>query len=251
MIAGFSRPAGRRADYSCGWLELHFWRGRCAARGTRAVATRKREEIRAFAVPSLARMPHGPPAMTRLPRWLPLCSRRESVHFATWRISSWQTALSESERDVVALELRQRKDQGCELLAFVVMDDHVHVVVRCEDRQVDRLLESWKSFSAHRLREASGRSGAVWQRDTFHRLVRDESDLRARTHYIAANPWKRWPFVGRYPWVWEADGRARPAAKRPLKIIGSPDAVVREKSLVHRSATNFVHHRKSPRGFWL
>lgn len=141
-----------------------------------------------------------------LSKWLAsgLGTCRDSVQFATWRVSSWQAGLSEAERDTVARVIRQRKDQHCELLAFVVMDDHVHVLLRCSDTPVERVIEAWKSFSAHHLREIHGRSGAVWQRDTFHRPIRDEDDLRGRSRYIAANPWKRWPFVGRYPWVWEA-----------------------------------------------
>jgi REP element-mobilizing transposase RayT len=136
----------------------------------------------------------------------------ETVHFATWRISSWQAALSEAERSTVARVLRQRKDQRCRLLAFVVMDDHVHVLVRCGEVPVDRLVESWKSFSAHALRESHERSGEVWQRETFHRAIRNESDRRAREHYIVGNPWKRWPFIERYPWVWEESRQPRAVA---------------------------------------
>lgn len=151
--------------------------------------------------------------MMRLGNWLSVSfvTCRETVHFATWRVSSWQASLSEAERDGVARVLRQRRDQRCELLAFVVMDDHVHVLVRCRAVPVDRVTESWKSFSAHYLREQHGRSGAIWQRDTFHRPVVNDQDLRARSHYIAANPWKRWPFIERYPWVWE-NGRTAAAS---------------------------------------
>jgi REP element-mobilizing transposase RayT len=149
--------------------------------------------------------------MIRLTALLPSAALvcRETVHFATWRISSWQQPLSEAERGTVTAVLHQRKDQRCELLAFVVMDDHVHVLVRCGEVPANRVVETMKSFTAHSLRELHARSGAVWQRETFHRRVVDENDLRARSHYIAANPWKRWPFVERYPWVWEAGRQAQ------------------------------------------
>lgn len=149
--------------------------------------------------------------MTHWSKWLPesLFGSLETVHFATWRISSWQARLSEAERDAVARVLRQRRDQRCRLLAFVVMDDHVHVLVRCSTPSIGRLIESWKAFSAHCLRENHGRAGDIWQRDAFHRTVRDESDMRARSHYIVGNPWKRWPFLQRYPWVWEETHQAR------------------------------------------
>jgi putative transposase len=168
-------------------------------------------------------MVRWPCAMIRLTDWLPspaaVC--RETVHFATWRISSWQSPLSEAERGTITTVLHQRRDQRCELLAFVVMDDHVHVLVRCGDIPADRVVESMKSFTAHSLREAHGRSGAVWQRETFHRRVVDENDLRARSHYIAGNPWKRWPFVERYPWVWEAGRQARAWRPERTGLAGS------------------------------
>jgi REP element-mobilizing transposase RayT len=166
--------------------------------------------------------------MFLLTDWLPSSagSCRETVHFATWRISSWQSPLTELERDSVTAVLHQRKDQRCQLLAFVVMDDHVHVLARCGEVPADRIVESLKSFTAHALRESQGRSGAIWQRETFHRRVVDENDLRNRTHYIAGNPWKRWPFVERYPWVWEAGRQA--CAWRPERtgLAGSLARVV-------------------------
>ena len=143
-------------------------------------------------------------------RWLAerLGGSSGTVFFVTWRISSWQEPLTAQERDVVTRVLHARKDQRYELLAFVVMDDHVHVLVRTSGVRVDRIVESMKSYSAHKLREA-GRAGAIWQRDSFDRPIRDEDDLRKRTDYIVSNPWKRWPFTEGYPWVWEAGGRTR------------------------------------------
>lgn len=144
-------------------------------------------------------------------QWLPALwgGSAGKVFFATWRISSWQEPLAPQEREVVTRVLHSRKDQRYELLAFVVMDDHVHVLVRTRGVPVGQVLESMKSYSAHKLREQGGRSGAIWQRDSFERLVKDENDLRQRTDYIIGNPWKRWPFTDGYPWVWEASGRTR------------------------------------------
>jgi REP element-mobilizing transposase RayT len=155
------------------------------------------------------------PGTMRLTNWISdgLGGCRESVHFAAWRISSWQSELAEAERGTVAGVLRQRRDQRFELLAFVVMDDHVQVLLRCGDAPVDRVIESLKSFSAHALREAHARSGAVWQRETSIRRVVDEADLRGRLHCVAASPCTRWPSMERYPWMWQA--RREQLAWRP------------------------------------
>lgn len=144
------------------------------------------------------------------PRWLTdrLGHSTDPIYFATWRISSWQSPLEPAEREVVTQVLQLRKDGRYTMLAFVVMDDHVHVLVQCRRGDVDAVLESMKSYSAHRLRDVHGRSGAIWQRDSFGRPVHGPEDLRRQTEYIVANPWKRWPFTEGYPWVWEAGARS-------------------------------------------
>jgi len=117
-------------------------------------------------------------------------------------VSGWQPGLEPAEREVVAQVLQLHRDARCTMLAFVVMDDHVHVLLRCRRGSVDSVLEAIKTYSAHRLRDVYGRSGAIWQHDWFGRKVQGEEDLRRQTEYIVSNPWKRWPFTEGYPWVW-------------------------------------------------
>ncbi len=142
-------------------------------------------------------------------RWLADRLAHDPIYFATWRISSWQAPLEPAEREVVTQVLQLRKDGRYTMHAFVVMDDHVHVLVRCRRGEVDAVLENMKSYSAHRLRDVHGREGAIWQRDSFGRPVQGPEDLRRQTDYIVGNPWKRWPFTEGYPWVWEAGSRSR------------------------------------------
>ncbi len=138
------------------------------------------------------------------PRWIAerLGHSADPVYFATWRVLGWQPGLEPAEREVVAQVLQLRRDARCTMLAFVVMDDHVHVLLRCRRGSVDSVLEAIKTYSAHRLRDVYGRSGAIWQHDWFGRKVQGEEDLRRQTEYIVSNPWKRWPFTEGYPWVW-------------------------------------------------
>jgi REP-associated tyrosine transposase len=48
-------------------------------------------------------------------------------------------------------------------------------------------------------------SGLVWQDESFDRIVRNEGELEQKFNYILGNPWKRWPSLDRYPWVWPSD----------------------------------------------
>jgi REP element-mobilizing transposase RayT len=110
--------------------------------------------------------------------------------------------LAPNERDVVADALRYGSEERHRLLAFVVMDDHIHVVVIPIRDSLDRLVHSWKSYTAHRLQRLRGRSGAVWQQESFDRVIRDEGELQQKIDYVARNPWKRWPGLKDYRWVW-------------------------------------------------
>jgi REP element-mobilizing transposase RayT len=98
--------------------------------------------------------------------------------------------------------LLRREEHDYELDAYVVMNDHVHALIepRPEIRLED-ILHSWKSVTAFKLQRLAGRRGAVWQREFFDRVVRDEREWIEKVTYIAGNPIKRWPMVATYRWV--------------------------------------------------
>jgi len=105
---------------------------------------------------------------------------------------------------VVANAMTHFDDQRYRLLAWCVMPNHVHAVFTlAASHRVDRIVHSWKSFTAHRCNALLGREGDFWQNDYYDRLVRDARELRATIDYILANPAKAglrdWPFVAAYP----------------------------------------------------
>lgn len=78
-----------------------------------------------------------------------------------------------------------------ELGAFVVMPNHVHALVRplaCLDHPLERVLGSWKQFSAKRINERLGSTGGLWQEESYDRIVRDEEHLYQCLQYIGRNP---------------------------------------------------------------
>ena len=110
--------------------------------------------------------------------------------------------MDSSERAEVAAAIRHFAGVRYRLLAFVVMNDHVHVLVEpAAPHPLERLVQSWKSFASNRL-QTSGRRGRIWQPEYFDRIVRDVAELREKLQYVATNPAKRWPGVEDYPWVW-------------------------------------------------
>jgi putative transposase len=124
------------------------------------------------------------------------------VYFITWRLHESQPELVAAERDVVVAALRYFRDQRYDLLAFVVMNDHVHVLVQPQNAfRLQDIMHSWKSFTARVLQKDFQRRGTIWQAESFDRIVRDETELLEKGQYILNNPLKRWPELREYPWV--------------------------------------------------
>jgi carbamoyl-phosphate synthase large subunit len=71
------------------------------------------------------------------------------------------------------------------------MPNHVHVLVQLgKDQALADVLHSWKSFSAKAINESLGRTGRIWQEESYDRIVRDWSELVRYRDYIVRNPEK-------------------------------------------------------------
>lgn len=135
----------------------------------------------------------------RLPHW-----RIEgATYFVTWRLHRGRCRLHPSERDLVVDVLRHFEKVRYELLGWVVMDDHIHVLVTPQpDWELGRILHTWKSVSAYQLQRHHSRRGAIWQHDSHDRIVRNREELIQKVTYIRRNPIVRWPELDRYRWLW-------------------------------------------------
>jgi predicted solute-binding protein len=93
--------------------------------------------------------------------------------------------------EVVAQALRFFDGQRYYLDAFVVMPNHVHVLVQpLPGFHLSEIIHSWKSYTARQINRVLGHSGTVWMRESFDHIVRDwDAFVRCRD-YIARNPEK-------------------------------------------------------------
>jgi REP element-mobilizing transposase RayT len=73
--------------------------------------------------------------------------------------------------------------------AYVVMPDHVHLLMRpFAGWTLAKVLQGIKGFSAREMNRLLGRKGAFWQAESFDHLVRNESDWLDKFNYIHNNP---------------------------------------------------------------
>jgi 1-hydroxy-2-methyl-2-(E)-butenyl 4-diphosphate synthase len=87
------------------------------------------------------------------------------------------------------------------LMAWCIMPNHVHVVLKLmEGELLEKVLHSWKSFTAHDINKALGQSGTIWQKESYNHLVTDDEDLRNQVTYLLDNPGKAG--LNEWKWVW-------------------------------------------------
>lgn len=74
------------------------------------------------------------------------------------------------------------------LLAWVVMPNHVHVLIETTEIPLAEIIQGWKSFTAKVINRMLQRTGELWQREYFDRFIRDEEHFRKTVRYIENNP---------------------------------------------------------------
>ncbi len=89
-----------------------------------------------------------------------------------------------------ALHYRESCLKHFELHAWVVMPNHVHLLIT-PLVPVSRLMHSLKLFTAVQANPILNRTGqAFWQRESYDRLVRDDREFERIVRYIEMNPVK-------------------------------------------------------------
>lgn len=88
-----------------------------------------------------------------------------------------------------AIWYRDRELKHYRLHAFVVMANHIHLLVT-PLADPSALMHSLKRFTAREANKVLGRTGQFWQRESYDRLVRDDNEFDRIRHYIENNPVK-------------------------------------------------------------
>ncbi len=91
-------------------------------------------------------------------------------------------------REIVENALRHFEGERYRLHAFVVMPNHVHVLFEpFSGFSVSEILHSWKRFSAREINRSLGKEGALWQKESWDRYIRNEKHFFNVAKYIEAN----------------------------------------------------------------
>jgi REP element-mobilizing transposase RayT len=102
---------------------------------------------------------------------------------------------------MMAAALRFWEGKRYRFLAWCVMPNHVHAVVRLfPGQELGKVVKAWKNFSAKAANHALARKGRFWQREYYDRLIRNGGELGRALRYVVENPAKAG--LKNWPWVW-------------------------------------------------
>jgi putative transposase len=113
---------------------------------------------------------------------------------------------------MVATFCKYRDVDEFELHEYVVMPNHVHLLVSLKDHQeLSRVIQLIKGGFSHSLREHGAVFPVVWQQRYYDRRVRDGNEFAEISRYIRQNPVRR--------------GLVENAADYPYSSAGKPDVL--------------------------
>ena len=120
-----------------------------------------------------------------------------SKHFSRQRETTLDECLGGCElsdlraREEVAKTLEFFHGQRYWMGDYVIMPNHIHCLVAFLDNDIAKTQPgSWMRFSAKKINQLLGNSGALWFPEPFDHLVRNEIQLEYLRSYIGDNPKK-------------------------------------------------------------
>lgn len=124
-------------------------------------------------------------------------------------MNGWE--LPESVRQTVLEHCLAEHGMKYWLHCAVVMPDHVHLILSAgrdeEGRAIElaEMMNGIKGASAHSVNQALGRTGHVWQDESFDHVLRSSETVREKKDYVKENPVRKGLVkrAAQWPWYWE------------------------------------------------
>lgn len=114
------------------------------------------------------------------------------IYHLVFRVNAEEPKLSDLERSCVArLTLDPCITRHGAILCYVVMPDHVHLLVQLtSSSSVSRWVQRFKGMASRALGRKRERGGSLWQAGFYDRALRKDDDVVTVARYIVANPVK-------------------------------------------------------------
>jgi putative transposase len=142
--------------------------------------------------------------------------RIEQAHrffFVTTNVADGVAPLTADERSLT-VECRRatRLRNDFLIFAYVIMPEHLHILVYPRNTTLTDVLRNFKSKTAFELRKSGRSEGAVWQPRFFDFVCRRVRDFWSKVEYIRRNPVEAGLAKNSDEWKWSS------AAREPLFV---------------------------------
>jgi putative DNA methylase len=106
--------------------------------------------------------------------------------------------------EVVEQFLLAADGRDYQMQAWVIMPNHIHLVVDVWDVPLAKLINHWKGKSSRLANQLLRRGGKFWQADYYDIVVRDEAHLQRAIRYTEQNPVKAFLAQTAREWPWSS-----------------------------------------------
>jgi REP element-mobilizing transposase RayT len=105
---------------------------------------------------------------------------------------------------IVENAFRYHHNRHYELLAWVVMPNHVHVMFRQLEKPLGKVIADWKEYTAREANKYLGRRGSFWAADYWDTYVRNDEHESKAMRYTENNPVKAGLSSKAASWPWSS-----------------------------------------------
>ena len=107
---------------------------------------------------------------------------QEQLHFITLQVVEWVDIFTRlSYRDIVIENLRYcQEHKGLQVYAYVIMSNHIHLLVRSLTAELSKTLRDFKSYTAKQILqeiESSGESRRKWMLAIFREAAKKHARI--------------------------------------------------------------------------
>ena len=144
---------------------------------------------------------------------------RDRIFFITTNLAKRVAPLAPSERDIVVEILAAERTRGVFLFGYVVMANHVHLLVNPYRDGMIAFMRHFKRQTTLELKSRGFRSGPIWQPRYFDFILRRARDFTDKIAYIHDNPVAAGIVTDAREYVWSsASAYFGATPQRPIEI---------------------------------
>jgi putative transposase len=144
---------------------------------------------------------------------------RDRIFFVTTNLARAVPTLSPLERDLVLAQLKHQHTLGdFFLFGYVVMPEHLHLLLMPQGRGLTGSMHALKRITAEKLVRRRRCDGPVWQARYFDFVLRRVRDFWEKLEYIHENPVAAGLAKRADQWRWSSAAHYIRAGAAPVSV---------------------------------